>query len=224
MLMTVWPPAASPTNSRSWLRGPRKPSNRVWACATAFLASKFIVPVTWSSSSLSASGPCSLVHARASSIALRPFFQWAFLAGLPCRPQLRTSLISSPLRLVSSSVISGAELPGDHHLLPLVGPLSDRQDLGVAVEPAHGVLLDVPVPAVDLNRFFGRPHGQAAGLELGLRRRQREVLARVLLERRLVGQEARGLDLARHVGQLGLDGLELGDRLAEGVPFARVRQ
>ena len=37
----------------------------------------------------------------------------------------------------------------DHHLLDLVGALADREDLGVAVEAADRVLLDVAVAAVD---------------------------------------------------------------------------
>src|SRR4051794_27582902 len=44
-----------------------------------------------------------------------------------------------------------AELPGDHHLLDLVGALADGEDLRVAVEAADRVLLDVAVAAVDLD-------------------------------------------------------------------------
>src|SRR3712207_8159369 len=64
----------------------------------------------------------------------------------------------------------------DHHLLHLVGALADREDLRVAVEAADRVLLDVAVAAVDLHGLLGRAHRQAAGLQLGLRRDEREVL------------------------------------------------
>ena len=41
-------------------------------------------------------------------------------------------------------------------------------------------------------------------------------------ERGLVDEQPRGLDLGRHVGELGLDRLELGDRLAERAPLLGV--
>src|SRR6185369_1173878 len=56
-----------------------------------------------------------------------------------------------------------AELARDHHLLHLVGALADREDLGVAVEAADGVLLDVAVAAVDLHGLLGRTHREPAG-------------------------------------------------------------
>ena len=63
---------------------------------------------------------------------------------------------------------SAAELAGDHHLLDLVGALADREDLGVAVEAADRVLLDVAVAAVDLDRLLGRPDREPAGDQLRL--------------------------------------------------------
>jgi ABC-type sugar transport system ATPase subunit len=83
---------------------------------------------------------------------------------------------------------SGAERAGDDHLLDLVGALADGEDLGVAVEAAHRVFLDVAIPAVDLHRLLGRAHGQAPGLELGLRRGEGEVASEILLARRLVDE------------------------------------
>src|SRR5215207_3312038 len=117
-----------------------------------------------------------------------------------------------------------AQRPRDHHLLHLVGALADREDLGVAVEAADRVLLDVAVAAVDLDGLLGGAHGEPAGLELGLGGGEAEGLAGVLLEGGLVGEQARGLDLGRHVGELGLDRLVLGDRLAEGDPLLGVAQ
>src|SRR5579884_2766776 len=76
---------------------------------------------------------------------------------------------------------SGPERPRDHHLLHLVGALADGQDLGVAVEAAHGVLLDEAVATVDLHGLLGRAHGQPPGLELGLGGGERELTLGVLL-------------------------------------------
>src|SRR5450759_4860545 len=103
---------------------------------------------------------------------------------------------------------SGAEPAGDHHLLDVVGPFTDGEDLRVAVEAAHRVLLDVPVATVDLDCLLGRSHGQPAGLELGLGGGESERLALVLEPGRLVGEQAGGLDLGGQIGELGLDGLE----------------
>src|SRR6185295_7054148 len=55
------------------------------------------------------------------------------------------------------------------------------------------------------------------GLEVG-------ALARVLHPRRLARKEASGLDLGRHVGELELDRLVLGDRLAEGLALLAVAE
>src|SRR5712691_1588814 len=111
---------------------------------------------------------------------------------------------------------SAAELAGNNHLLHLVGALADREDLGVAIEAADRILLDVAVAAVDLDGLLRAAHGQAACLELGLRGGEGEVAPGVLLARGLVNEQARRFDLGRHVGELALDGLELRDRLAEG--------
>src|SRR5665648_102889 len=93
-----------------------------------------------------------------------------------------------------------------------VGALPDGEDLGVAVEAAHRVLLDVAVAAVDLDGLLARPDGQPPGLELGLGGGEREVLPRVLLECGLVGEQPGRLDLGREVGELDLDRLVGGDR------------
>src|SRR3712207_3273307 len=95
-----------------------------------------------------------------------------------------------------------AKRAGDHHLLDLVGALADGEDLRVAVEAAHRVLLDVAVAAVDLHGLLGRAHRQPARLELGLRGGEREVPPGVLQARGLVRQQPGRLDLRGHVGEL----------------------
>src|SRR5262245_47994958 len=67
-----------------------------------------------------------------------------------------------------------AQLARDHHLLHLVGALADGEDLGVAVEAADRVLLDVAVAAVDLDGLLGRADGESACDQLGLSRGQGE--------------------------------------------------
>src|SRR3954470_14516815 len=106
---------------------------------------------------------------------------------------------------------SRAERAGGEHMLALVGAFADGEDLRVPVEAADGVLLDVAVAAVDLDGLLARAYGEPPGLELGLRGGEGEVAPGVLEQRRLVDEQAGGLDLGREVGELGLDGLELGD-------------
>src|SRR5688572_13605223 len=97
---------------------------------------------------------------------------------------------SSLGRGVARAYPSAAERARDDQLLHLVGALADREDLGVAVEAAHRVLLDVAVAAVNLHRLLGRAHREAPGLQLRLSGRERVVPALVLLDRRPVGEEA----------------------------------
>src|SRR6266581_4037456 len=97
---------------------------------------------------------------------------------------------SSHARRASALRPEGAR---DHHLLDLVGALADREDLGVAVEAAHRILLDVAVAAVDLHGLLRAAHGQAPGLQLGLGGREGEVASGVLLPRGLVHEQARRL-------------------------------
>src|SRR3954447_13801781 len=119
---------------------------------------------------------------------------------------------------------SGAERARYDHLLYLIRPLADSEDLRVAVEAADRVLLDVAVAAVDLHRLVGCLDGQPSGLQLRLRRHEAEVAALILEPRRLVREQPGRLDLRREVGELRLDRLEARDRLPERAALLRVRQ
>src|SRR3954471_19906102 len=119
---------------------------------------------------------------------------------------------------------SGAERARYDHLLYLIRPLADREDLRVAVEAADRVLLDVAVAAMDLHRLVGRLDGQPSGLQLRLRRHEAEVAPLILEPCRLVGEQTSRLDLRGQVGELRLDRLEARDRLPERAPFLRVRE
>ena len=111
---------------------------------------------------------------------------------------------------------------GDHKPLDLVGALADDHERGVAVVALDAELLRVAVAAEDAHRLerhllagLGGEQLRHAGLEVA-------ALAAVLHGGRPAGEEARRLDLGRHVGELQLDRLVLADRLAEGRPLLRV--
>src|SRR4051812_22280420 len=92
------------------------------------------------------------------------------MRGRPHRASRLTSSILSAVATIAGSFCSPSRGPTsrivawgtsmrlrpqtarDHHLLDLVGPLADREDLRVAVHPADRVFLDVAVSAVDLHR------------------------------------------------------------------------
>src|SRR6478752_9649497 len=112
---------------------------------------------------------------------------------------------------------------GDHEALDLVRALVDLRDLGVAEEALDRVLLDVPVAAQHLDGLDGDRHSRVRAEEL----RHRRVLAHVAVApvhlcACLVEQLAACRALRLHVGELELDRLEGGDRLAELAALLRV--
>src|SRR6185436_19484348 len=133
------------------------------------------------------------------------------------------SLLSSPagkwlMRGMPASVLEGVapEQPArDDQALDLVRALADQEQRVVAVEALDLELLRVAVAAVDAHRLLdaalrdlGREQLRHAGLDVG-------AAPRVLLACGGRDQVLGGLDAGRHVGELGLDQLVLGDRLAE---------
>src|SRR3954471_14657522 len=137
---------------------------------------------------------------------------------VPAYTAKKTSHSAAARRFMSS----GAERARYDHLLNLIRPLADREDLRVAVEATDRVLLDVAVAAVDLHRLVGCLHCQSPRLQLRLRRDEAEVAPLVLQPSRLVREQSGCLDLGREVGQLRLDRLEARDRLPECTPLLRV--
>src|SRR5882757_6063749 len=122
----------------------------------------------------------------------------------------------------ASDLVALEDLFADHHALDLGGPLADQEERGIAVEALDLVLLRVAVATVDaegvLDVFLPRLRGQElrhAGLEVG-------ALAGVLHPRRFAGDQAGRLQARRHVGELELDRLMLGDLLAEGFALLAV--
>src|SRR5215210_3774141 len=142
-----------------------------------------------------------------------------------CSTACLISVLVSPLDTRRSlDLVALQELLADHHALDLGGAFADQQQRRVAVEALDLVLLRVAVAAVDSERLLD-------DLLAGLRREQLghaglevRALAGVLHPGRLQREQARRLDLRRHVGELELDRLVLGDRLAEGLALLRVAQ
>src|SRR6476646_6102382 len=145
-------------------------------------------------------------------------------AGTSAWKRSTAVLIRSAVEAMRLDLVPLEELLADHHALDLRGSLADQQQRRVAVEALDLVLLRVAVAAVDaealLDALLAGLRGEQLrhpGLEVG-------ALASVLHPRRLAGQQARRLDLGRHVGELELDRLVLGDRLAEGLALLAVAE
>src|SRR5690606_21032207 len=118
-----------------------------------------------------------------------------------------------------------AQRASDEHALHLAGALADLEDLGVPVEPRHGVLLHEAVAAEHLRRDARRRDGRLGGGELGdwrrlLERRPRD--AGVLHGGRTVREHPRGVGHDLEVGDLERDALLAPDRTTEGLPLAGV--
>src|SRR5205085_14590 len=116
------------------------------------------------------------------------------------------------------------ELAADHHALDLRGPLADQKQRRVAIEALDLVLLGVAVAAVDAQALLHAEVPRLRGEELGHPSLEVGALARILQAAGAQRQQPRGLDLRRHVGELELDRLVFGDRLAERFSLLGVAQ
>src|SRR4051794_5445641 len=121
-------------------------------------------------------------------------------------------------------LVAPQQRAADDHALDLRRALADQQQRRVAVQALDLVLLGVPVAPVDAERVLddllaglGGEQLRHAGLEV-------RALAGVLHPRGLEREQAGGLDLGGHVGELELDRLVLRDRLAERRALLRVAQ
>src|SRR3954452_18517038 len=132
--------------------------------------------------------------------------------------------IRSAVDAIRLDLVPLEELLADHHALDLRGALADQQQGRVAVEALDLVLLRVAVAAVDPEGLLDALLARLRGEQLRHPSLQVGALAGVLHPGRLAGEQARGLDLGRHVGELELDRLMLGDRLAEGLSLLAVAE
>src|ERR1700674_4503130 len=71
------------------------------------------------------------------------------------------------------------QLPRNHHPLNFACPFANRAQLYVAIKLLRRIILDEPIPAVDLHTFIGAPHCYLAGVKLGHRGFHRGLLASV---------------------------------------------
>src|SRR5215210_2960515 len=164
-------------------------------------------------------------RARSSSLITSLSCRSAGSSSSRCSIACRMRVLVSPLDTRPSlDLVALEQLLADHHALDLGGALADEEQRGVAVEPLDLVFLRVAVAAVDPERLL---HDLLAGLggeQLGHPGLEVGALAGVLQTRRLQRQQAGGLDLGAHVGELELDRLVLGDLAAEGLALLRVAQ
>src|SRR5918911_4693751 len=128
------------------------------------------------------------------------------------RIESASSLWSSQRR-VGSHLVPGDQLAGDDDALQFVGTLANDEERRVAVEALDGKFLGIAVAAVNAHRLeaatdggFGSEQLCHAGLHVA-------ALAAVIGLRRALDEQARSLDLRRHVGELELDRLVLADWL-----------
>ena len=114
------------------------------------------------------------------------------------------------------------DLARDHEPLDLARALVDLGDLRVAVVALDRELLRVAVAAEDLDRLRGLAPRHLGREQLRLRALLGVRRAGRLQPRRPIDEQARGVDLGRHVGELPLDRLEVRDALTERVALLRV--
>src|SRR2546422_188336 len=112
----------------------------------------------------------------------------------------------------------------NHHPLNLAFAPVDLGDAGVAVHPLDGIFAIVAIPAVDLDGLVGDARGHLRGEQLGNGRFHAEARADVLLPSGFAREQARGVNFRGHICEHELDGLEIGDGMAEGHTLLRIFQ
>src|SRR6266536_114560 len=119
-------------------------------------------------------------------------------------------------------------LPGDDEPVNLARAFVDLRDPGVPEIPLDRILLRITVTSVNLQRPGRHALGHLGREEFRDRRLERKPpspLPHAVLRRGgAAGQETRGLDVCRHVGEVEPDHLELGDRTPERTASASIVQ
>src|SRR5260370_15520525 len=114
------------------------------------------------------------------------------------------------------------QLAGDQQALDLAGSFSDEHKGRFTVIALDIELFGVAKAAMNAHRFERDFLAHLSGKEFGHASFQVAALAPVLFLRGLLEQETRRLYPGRHIRQLELDGLVLGNRLAKGGALLRV--
>src|SRR5580700_3520228 len=107
------------------------------------------------------------------------------------------------------------ELPRDHQALDLAGAFANGAQLDVAIELFDRIVLGETVTAVDLHRLVGGAHRNFGSKQFGHGRLLGDALPVILHPTGAIREQARGVDLSGHVGELVLNGLKLRDGPAE---------
>ena len=94
-------------------------------------------------------------------------------------------------------------------------PSSNQKPAGVSVDALDRCVRRVPEPAVDAQRLVGHPTDHVHAEELGGGCLGGEVVALLAALGRRSHEPPAGGDVGLHVGEVGLDGLAVGDRSAE---------
>src|SRR5579885_2943640 len=144
-----------------------------------------------------------------------PYWPWS---AWPLERRARTG--ARPVQDTDSAfvgqLVAFEKLASNHQALDLAGALADQHQRGIAVVAFDVKLSGVAKAAKDAHDLQGDVLAHLGGEELGHAGLQVAALAAILLACCLLDQQASRLDARRHIGQLELDGLVLGDRLPEG--------
>src|SRR5580658_10607510 len=103
------------------------------------------------------------------------------------------------------------DFAGDDHALYLAGAFPDGAQLDVAIELLHWIIFDEAVTAEELHGLAADFYSYFTGEELGHGGLARDLAAGVLEHGGALGEQARGVKLGGHVGELPLDALEFRD-------------
>src|SRR5215210_6822735 len=143
--------------------------------------------------------------------------------GVDCGVAPASQLLRHHLlfRLLGALVEEGA---GDDLTVYLARPLPYLVDLDLPPVAGHSARLHKALPAPDLDGLVSGPLGGLGGEHLGHARLPPEGPPLVFQPRCLKDRVPCQLDLHRHVSELELNGLELGDGTAELLPLLRPRQ
>src|ERR1700694_1484327 len=101
-------------------------------------------------------------------------------------------------------VLTG-DISRDQQALYFAGAFVDLRDARVAVMTLDGIVVQVTVAAVDLDRLGAHPFGELGGVELRLRSFREAGKALGAHARRMQDEQPRGIDARMHVGEVVAD-------------------
>src|SRR5450631_4516613 len=136
-----------------------------------------------------------------------------------CVPQTRTGW-GDVLGEVARALLG--EVASDEEPLDLARAFVDLRDARVAIVALDGIVVQVAVAAVDLDRPGAHPLGELRRIELRLRRFREARDALGAHASRMQDEKPRGVDARVHVGEVVADARVLDQLLAELGAFLRI--